>query len=192
MHVADPAMGSGTFLLAHPARHRGERREGQGRRAVAGRISEAAKRIYGFELQFGAYAVAELRLLAEMIALDADGHPSLFVTDTLSDPYADIEAGTGIYKEISSPGKANKIKREQPITVVIGNPPYKEKAKGKGSWIERAAAIQGAPFNDWQPACRWRWCSCQEPTQPLRLFLAVGGMEGVRARQRRTRSATPG
>jgi hypothetical protein len=30
--------------------------------------------------------VAELRLLAEMIALGADGTPGLFVTDTLSDP----------------------------------------------------------------------------------------------------------
>ena len=30
---------------------------------------------------------------------------------------------------------ANKIKREEPITVVIGNPPYKEKAKGRGGWL---------------------------------------------------------
>jgi tRNA1(Val) A37 N6-methylase TrmN6 len=33
--------------------------------------------------------------------------------------------------------EANKIKREEPITVVIGNPPYKEKAKGRGGWVEK-------------------------------------------------------
>ena len=36
--------------------------------------------------------------------------------------------------------QANEIKREEPITVVIGNPPYKEKAKGRGGWIEDGAA----------------------------------------------------
>lgn len=156
VHVADPAMGSGTYLLAilRAIAQSVEKDEGEG--AVAGAISQAAKRIYGFELQFGAYAVAELRLLAEMIALDADGTPGLFVTDTLSDPYADIEAGTGIYKEISkSRAEANKIKREQPITVVIGNPPYKEKAKGKGSWIENGGN-RPAPFKDWIPPADWK------------------------------------
>ncbi|HWH22510.1 MAG TPA: type ISP restriction/modification enzyme [Allosphingosinicella sp.] len=156
VHVADPAMGSGTYLLAilRAIAKSVEKDEGEG--AVAGAISQAAKRIYGFELQFGAYAVAELRLLAEMIALEAEGTPALFVTDTLSDPYADIEAGTGIYKEISkSRAEANKIKREQPITVVIGNPPYKEKAKGKGSWIENGGN-RPAPFKDWLPPAEWK------------------------------------
>jgi hypothetical protein len=150
-------MGSGTYLLAilRAIAESVEQDEGEG--AVAGAIGQAAKRIHGFELQFVAYAVAELRVLAEMIALEADGSPGLFVTDTLSDPYADIEAGTGIYKEISKSRKeANKIKREQPITVVIGNPPYKEKAKGKGSWIENGSGNKAAPFKDWIPPADWK------------------------------------
>jgi hypothetical protein len=61
----------------------------------------AAQRPYGFELQFGAYAIVELRLLAEMIDLGASGTPRLFVTDTLSDTHATFESGQGIYKEIS-------------------------------------------------------------------------------------------
>ncbi len=157
VHIADPATGSGTFLLAilRAIAARVEADEGGG--AVAGRITEAAKRMYGFELQFGAFAVAQLRLLAEMIALEADGSPGLFVTDTLSDPYADIEAGQGIYREISkSRREANAIKRAQPITVVIGNPPYKEKAKGKGGWIESGSGNRAAPLRDWQPPVAWK------------------------------------
>jgi hypothetical protein len=156
VHIADPAMGSGTYLLAILRAIAESVGKDQGEGAVPGAVSDAAKRIYGFEIQFGAYAVAELRLLAEMIALHADGTPGLFVTDTLSDPFADIESGTGIYKEISNSRRAaNKIKREQPITVVIGNPPYKEKAKGKGSWIEKGGN-RPAPFQDWIPPKDWK------------------------------------
>ena len=157
VHIADPATGSGTFLLSvlRAIAASVERNEGPG--AVAGAITEAAKRLYGFELQFGAFAVAQLRLLAEMIELEAEGSPGLFVTDTLSDPYADIESGQGIYREISrSRREANKIKREQPITVVIGNPPYKEKAKGKGSWVENGSGNKAAPLKDWMPPVDWK------------------------------------
>ena len=157
VHIADPATGSGTFLLAilRTIAARVTTDEGEG--AVGGAITEAAKRLYGFELQFGAFAVAQLRLLAEMIALDAEGSPALFVTDTLGDPFADIEAGQGIYREISkSQRDANAVKRAQPITVVIGNPPYKEKAKGKGAWIESGSGNKVAPLNDWQPPKEWK------------------------------------
>lgn len=159
VHIADPATGSGTFLLAilRTIAARVAADEGEG--AVGGVITEAAKRLYGFELQFGAFAVAQLRLLAEMIALDADGSPALFVTDTLSDPNANFETGQGIYREISrSQREANEVKRAQPITVVIGNPPYKEKAKGKGAWVENGRFKDGkdAPLRDWQPPVAWK------------------------------------
>lgn len=72
------------------------------------------------------------------------------------DPHSNFEAGTGIYREISkSREAANEIKRATPITVVIGNPPYKEKAKGKGSWIENGSANRPAPLSDWQPPAEW-------------------------------------
>jgi energy-coupling factor transporter ATP-binding protein EcfA2 len=147
--------GKTTILRAIAARVTAD--EGEG--AVGGAITEAAKRLYGFELQFGAFAVAQLRLLAEMIALDAEGSPALFVTDTLSDPNANFETGQGLYREISrSQREANEVKRAQPITVVIGNPPYKEKAKGKGAWIENGRFKDGkdAPLRDWQPPKDWK------------------------------------
>lgn len=156
VHIADPATGSGTFLLATLRAIAASVVADEGEGAVAGAITEAAKRLYGFELQFGAFAVAQLRLLAEMIDLGADGSPGLFVTDTLSDPHADFESGQGIYREISKSQRlAGEVKRAQPITVVIGNPPYKEKAKGKGSWIESGSGNMAAPLNDWQPPKAW-------------------------------------
>ncbi|WP_374131932.1 type ISP restriction/modification enzyme [Sphingomonas sp. 28-62-20] len=159
VHIADPATGSGTFLLAILRAIAARVEQDQGGGAVAGAITEAAKRLYGFELQFGAFAVAQLRLLAEMIELEADGSPGLFVTDTLSDPDAAFERAPGIYGILSKlQAEANEIKRRQPITVVIGNPPYKEKAKGKGSWVENGRFKDGkdAPLRDWQPPAAWK------------------------------------
>ncbi len=156
VHIADPAVGSGTFPLAilRNIAETVEHFDTAG--AVGGAITEAAKRLYGFELQFGPYAVAQLRLLAEMQTLGATGTPQLYVTDTLADPFADTETGQGIYKEISkSRLAAAKVKREAPITVVIGNPPYKDKANGKGGWIESGSANESAKLADWQPPADW-------------------------------------
>ena len=54
--------------------------------------------------------------------------------------------------------RANEIKRQEKITVVIGNPPYKEKAKGRGGWIE--SAVQPGsnikpPLERWRPPTDW-------------------------------------
>lgn len=156
VHIVDPATGSGTFLLGLIERIKATiaARDGEGN--VAASMNEIAGRLVGFELQFGAFAVAQLRLLAEMLEIGANATPRLFVTDTLGDPFADLETGQGIYREISkSRTEANKVKRSEPITVVIGNPPYKEKAKGKGAWVEGGSANRAAPLNDWQPPVPW-------------------------------------
>ncbi|WP_206065884.1 type ISP restriction/modification enzyme [Novosphingobium sp. ERW19] len=161
VHIVDPATGSGTFLLGLIERIKATiaARDGEGN--VAASMNEIAGRLVGFELQFGAFAVAQLRLLAEMLEIGADATPRLFVTDTLGDPFADLETGQGIYREISkSRTEANKVKRSEPITVVIGNPPYKEKAKGKGAWVENGSPAkqkrEDIPLNSWQPPKEWK------------------------------------
>lgn len=161
VHIVDPATGSGTFLLGLIERIKATiaARDGEGN--VAASMNKIAGRLVGFELQFGAFAVAQLRLLAEMLEIGANATPRLFVTDTLGDPFADLETGQGIYREISkSRTEANKVKRSEPITVVIGNPPYKEKAKGKGAWVENGSPAkqkrEDIPLNSWQPPKEWK------------------------------------
>jgi hypothetical protein len=41
--------------------------------------------------------------------------------------------------------------------VVIGNPPYKEKAKGRGGWVEADSANspEPAPLSAWMPPREW-------------------------------------
>src|SRR5580704_4956524 len=138
--VADPAVGTGTFLLGVLRRIAVTVAEDQGAGAVRGAIEAAAKRIIGFEIQFGPFAVAQLRLIAELQALmKAPPLPELrlFITDTLGNPYIEEETLGQIYEPVAKSRRdANKVKKEQRITVVIGNPPYKEKAEGRGGWVE--------------------------------------------------------
>ena len=163
--VADPAVGTGTFLLGVLRRIAITVTDDQGPGAVRGAIEAAASRIIGFEVQFGPFAVAQLRLIAEMQALMATPREpapklpplKLFVTDTLSDPFVEEDyLPLAVQAIAQSRRDANAIKIGQPITVVIGNPPYKEKAEGRGGWVEKTTAEGTTALLDlWQPPRAW-------------------------------------
>lgn len=165
--LADPAVGTGAYLLGAMRAIARTVENDLGPGAVPGAIASAAERLIGFEMQFGPYAVAQLRLMAEIQTLmsvkDGDGRnlPALrlFITDTLGDPYATQTQFSALTQPIGESRKqANKIKRDEKITVVIGNPPYKEKAKGRGGWIESGSDTNKklpAPMSRWSPPPEW-------------------------------------
>ena len=160
--VADPATGTGTFLLGVLRRIAESTEADQGPGAVPGVVEAALSRLIGFEIQFGPFAVAQLRILAELQSLldDSKATPTmrLFVTDTLGNPYVEEEYIPQILMPLGeSRRRANEIKRQEKITVVIGNPPYKEKAKGLGGWIEsgtKGSKVK-APLSQWMPPTDW-------------------------------------
>jgi hypothetical protein len=133
--VADPAVGTGTFLLG-----------------VLRRIATAVR-------EFGPFAVAQLRLIAELQALmNSPPLPELrlFITDTLGNPFIEEETLGQIYEPVAKSRRdANRVKKEERITVVIGNPPYKNQAGGQGGWIESGSAGRKAPMNRWLPPPDW-------------------------------------
>jgi predicted helicase len=163
--VADPAVGTGTFLLGVLRRIASTVSGDQGDGAVRGAIEAAAKRLIGFELQFGPFAVAQLRIIAEMQALMATPTAlappipdlRLFITDTLGNPFIEEENLGHLYEPVAKSRRdANTIKKTQPITVVIGNPPYKEKAEGQGGWIEAGSGGKlVAPLDRWRAPPEW-------------------------------------
>jgi hypothetical protein len=159
--LADPATGTGTFMLGVLRSIAETVKADEGEGSVKGAVNAAVKRLVAFEMQLGPFAVAQLRILAEIV--DLTGAPPatplrMFVTDTLGNPHDDEGWIPGILAPIARSRKeANKIKREEPITVVIGNPPYKEKAKGRGGWVESGDPnSKGAPpLADWMPPRAW-------------------------------------
>ncbi|MGG6295536.1 type ISP restriction/modification enzyme [Leptolyngbya sp. AN02str] len=159
--IADPAVGTGTFLLGVLTRITEIVRADEGPGAVPAAINDAIRRLIGFELQLGPFAVAQLRLLAELTKL-IDDVPStplrMFVADTLGSPYESEEWIPKLYKPIAeSRERANQIKKQEPITVVIGNPPYRERAKGRGGWVEQRSknSAEPAPLEAWIPPTNW-------------------------------------
>jgi len=161
--LADPAVGTGTFLLGVLNRIARTVEEAEGKGSVPAAVQDALKRLIGFELQFGPFAVAQLRLLAEIADLteaDADTADAselrLYITDTLADPDEEAAWVPHPVRAIAESRKqSNRVKRHEAITVVLGNPPYKEKAKGLGGWVEDRGKGQRTPLDDWQPPIDW-------------------------------------
>lgn len=139
--VVDPAMGTGTFLINILDRVACDVEVREGAGAVGPALREYVhKQLYGMELQLGPYAVAELR---HYDALHRHGtQPSenglrLFVTDTL-DPPDPVARQMGMWYTpiLQSRIEAARFKSEEPVMVVLGNPPYGERPTGGGKWIE--------------------------------------------------------
>jgi Type ISP C-terminal specificity domain/N-6 DNA Methylase len=151
--TVDPGMGTGTYLHAIIERIAERARTTDGPGSVPGAITAIAERLVGFEIQMGPYAVAELRTTDLVRDTGAKLPPQgmrLFVTDTLDDPHAaETQLGSGLKLIAESRHKANKVKASAKVTVVIGNPPYRERAEGMGGWVERGAsqAVVDAPLD---------------------------------------------
>lgn len=142
----DPAVGTGTFPLAvlDRAAQRMEALRGPaGRAQVAKNLSE---NLIGFELLPGPYAVAHLRLTQRLQQLDPEDRHSakVLLTDTLESPEGIQQGQLPLFGEARvlamEQNRAKKIKAEQRVTVVIGNPPYRRLAKdvkgrGAGGWM---------------------------------------------------------
>ncbi|KPF82915.1 hypothetical protein IP78_03375 [Brevundimonas sp. AAP58] len=152
VHILDPATGTGTFLLGIADRLRREVSETDGPGQAPAALRGLASRMYGFELLIGPYAVAHYRL-HHTLARDKDGKvdptfrlPRLgvYLTDTLAEPNAAAPAGAlgfvseGIQDERA---ESNRIKTQQPILAIIGNPPYRRLEVGEneslvGRWMD--------------------------------------------------------
>lgn len=162
--VADPAVGTGTFLLGVLRRIAQTVSDDTGPGSVPGALANAANRLIGFELQFGPFAVAQLRLLAEYAELMEEAGAKgtapaakLFITDTLGNPFVEDDYIPAMMQPVAQSRRAaNQIKKTEKITVVIGNPPYKEKAEGRGGWIESGSAGREAPMERWRPPAAWK------------------------------------
>lgn len=218
--VVDPAMGTGTYLLNIVSSVARTVEEEEGKGAVPGQLKKLFGRLIGLERQAGPFAVAELRLnqalKTEHGAEIAEKNQKLYVADTLDSPFENTRLDLGSMYEpiVRSRREANKVKRETPVQVVIGNPPYRERAKGMGGWIEQGAenSGHGVPILDFKAkglgryeyvlsnlyVYFWRWATWKvfdaHPEQPAGIvaFITISnythgaGFAGMREYLRRT------
>lgn len=152
VQIVDPAMGTGTFLHTIIERVAEQAADRSGPAMAADAISRLAPRLYGFEMQMGPFAVAELRASDLLKRYDTplpDGGLNLFVTDTLDNPFVEDEYLASTYDALSeSRRRANNVKANVPVTVVIANPPYDDKAEDRGGWVEKRGDRREVPLLD--------------------------------------------
>jgi predicted helicase len=95
-------------------------------------------RIFGFELLMAPYAVAHLKLsmLLEQTGytFGSDQRLGIYLTNTLEEAAKKSEMLLGQFVSREADAAA-EIKRERPIMVVLGNPPYSGHSANKGEWI---------------------------------------------------------
>jgi hypothetical protein len=149
----DPGAGTGTYILAalQHGLSRVEQEKGPGMRANF--ATQAARNLHAFELLVGPYAVAHLRLTQQILAEGGEMPPDgvhVYLTDTLESPRQPPPAYPMLYKELGEEYKrAQKVKADVPVLVVLGNPPYDRQqiepeeqglVRRKGGWVRYSEA----------------------------------------------------
>ena len=131
VYVLDPCCGTGAYL-AEVLRRIAANLEGQGHGALTGaRVKQAAtERVFGFEIMPAPFVVAHLQVGLTMQALDApladDGteRAGVFLTNALTgwEPRTNKPLPFPEFEEERD--RADRVKQERPILVILGNPPY--------------------------------------------------------------------
>ena len=150
--ILDPATGTGTFLLGVAERLRNDIEAKEGKPAARKALKDLMGRMFAFELLVGPYAVAHYRLHHTLAAPSkedgAEGvelpRLGVFLADTLAEPRTETTKGsTGfLYAGIGNErSEADKIKQQQPVLAIIGNPPYRRLETGEnetlvGRWMD--------------------------------------------------------
>lgn len=138
--ILDPACGTGTFLYAVMDFIRAEFMK----RGDAGLWSAYVRdhllpRLFGFELLMAPYAVAHFKLGMLLAGYDlpkeqqrqwqydfeGDERLGIYLTNTLDEAPSEWQKLFGAYRILSEEANAaSRVKRDLPIMVVLGNPPY--------------------------------------------------------------------
>ncbi len=145
VQILDPATGTGTFLYGVI---------GQIYQTFAGNkgmwpgyVQEnLLPRVYGFELLMAPYAVAHMKLglLLRDTGYDfsSDERLRVFLTNTLEEAHE--LTGLPLFTQwlAEEASSANQVKKETPVMVVLGNPPYSGHSANTGEWI--AGLLRGS------------------------------------------------
>lgn len=141
VQVLDPAVGTATFLN-ETIKHIYQDFEGQEGRWSAYVKDNLMQRLYGFELMMAPYTIAHLKLsmtLAESGAKDLTERLGIYLTNTLEEgiPLQQDLFSIGLASAVSEESRhAAEIKSNQPIMVVVGNPPYAVESSNKTKYAE--------------------------------------------------------
>jgi len=142
VQILDPATGTGTFA-AQAIRQIYQNLCDMGMQGIWAEYvkTHLIPRLNGFELMMAPYAIAHLKL--DMLLNSIGGIQTtnttnqrlrIYLTNSLEE--YDKETGTLFAQWLASEAnEANIVKRDTPVMVMIGNPPYSVSSNNSGTWI---------------------------------------------------------
>lgn len=150
VQILDPATGTGTFL-AEVIKHIHQKFEGQ--QGIWSNYvgKHLLPRLNGFELLMASYAMAHLQidLLLKETGYKATTNERLkvYLTNSLEESHPDTNTLFANWLSDEA-NEANRIKRDTPVMVILGNPPYSVSSSNKSEWIEKLAADYKKDMNE--------------------------------------------
>ncbi|MEI6054565.1 MAG: type ISP restriction/modification enzyme [Lentisphaerota bacterium] len=153
VQILDPATGTGTFLAQVVKQIYGKFKGQQG--IWSNYVDEhLIPRLNGFEILMASYTICHLKI--EMLlretgykAVDENKQKRLrvFLTNSLEEAHPDT--GTLFASWLSREStEANYVKKETPVMVILGNPPYSVSSSNKSEWIQNLIADYKKDLNE--------------------------------------------
>ncbi|WP_219993660.1 N-6 DNA methylase [Aliarcobacter cryaerophilus] len=141
VQILDPATGTGTFLAETIKFIKKDFWGGSWSSYVEEHL---IPRLNGFELLMASYAMAHLKL--DLLLLETGYKPSkeqkrfnIFLTNSLEEHHE--QAGNLFASYLANESKeADRVKKDVPVMVVMGNPPYAVSSSNKNDWIQNLIA----------------------------------------------------
>ncbi len=131
--ILDPCCGTGAYLVETLKRIHRTLDEKGASALTAQKLKKAAiERVFGFEILPAPFVIAHLqlglmlRLLGAPLDHDSDQRAGVYLTNALTgwEPLEDPKDLLPFPELMEERDAANKVKREAPILVILGNPPY--------------------------------------------------------------------
>jgi type I restriction-modification system DNA methylase subunit len=150
VQILDPAAGTGTFL-AEVIKQIHKKFEGQQGIWSQYVDDHLIPRLHGFEILMASYAMAHLKL---DLLLKETGYfqtkvqrLKVYLTNSLEEYHPDT--GTLFANWLSSEAnEANHVKRDTPVMVILGNPPYSISSSNNGEWIQNLLSDYKKDLNE--------------------------------------------
>src|SRR5574344_428371 len=149
VQILDPATGTGTFLAETINFIKKDFWGGSWSSYVEEHL---IPRLNGFELLMASYAMAHLKL--DLLLLESGYKPSkeqkrfnIFLTNSLEEHHE--QSGNLFASYLANESKeADRVKKDVPVMVVMGNPPYAVSSSNKNEWIQNLIADYKKDLNE--------------------------------------------
>ena len=157
--MLDPATGTGTYLVEWLRQAEANVRQDATKRGIRGAAQDelwasvcfelVLPQMSAFEISLASYTVAHLKVALQLpVDVRQKVRIPVYLTDTLAPPRGIGQLTMDPDPMSEESELADRVKLSRATTVIIGNPPYRERARGRGGVVEQSSSSLAVPSLD--------------------------------------------